>query len=136
LDSPSFLPGRWSRSRRAAWPVPGDGSTMTMDVGTFGEERTVRRRTKFTKDEARLLGTMLGVGWDDSPFAVEQFRQGLDVELEHGRGAWNTNVTDDDPVLTAKIALAHLRELPDYYTRLARMEADGEAEQRRESVPA
>jgi hypothetical protein len=109
---------------------------MTMDIGTFGEERIVHKRTRFTKDEVRLLGTMLGVRWEESPFDAEQFRQGLDVELEHGRGAWNTNVTDDDPVLTAKIALAHLRELPDYYTRLARMEADGEAEQRREDVPA
>ena len=52
---------------------------------------------------------------------------GLDVELEHGRHDPATDVTGDDPVTTGKIALAHLNEFPDYYTRLARMEADAEA---------
>jgi len=70
---------------------------------------------------------MLGVDWLASPFAVEQFRRGLVVELEHGRAAADTNVTDDDPIPTAKIALAHLRELPDYYTRLEAMEAEAAA---------
>jgi hypothetical protein len=96
----------------------------------------MNRRARFTKEEARLLGAMLGVRWEESRFDVEQFRQGLDVELEHGRHAWDTNVTDDDPLLTARIALAHLRELPDYYTRLARMESEGERELSREDVPA
>ena len=59
----------------------------------------------------------------EGPFDLEQFRMGLDVELEHGRRDPATNVTDDDPIMTGKIALAHLRELPDYYTRLAEMEA-------------
>ena len=86
----------------------------------------MERRIGFTREEARSLGAMLGVRWEESPFDVEEFRQGLDVELEHGRRDANTNVTDDDPLLTAKISLAHLRELPDYYTRLARMEAEGE----------
>ena len=54
---------------------------------------------------------------------LEQLRIGMEVELEHGRREQLTNVTDDDPLLTAKIALAHLRELPDYYVRLAVMEA-------------
>ena len=90
----------------------------------------MRTRTSFTRDEARLLGSTLGVRWEESPFDVEQFRQGLDVELEHGRRDADTNVTDDDPLLTAKISLAHLRELPDYYTRLARMEAEGEHDSR------
>jgi hypothetical protein len=69
---------------------------------------------------------MLGIRWEECAFDAEQFRQGLDVELEHGQRDPDTNVTDDDPMLTAKIALAHLREMPDYYTRLARMEAEGE----------
>ena len=90
----------------------------------------MKTRTSFTTEEARLLGSMLGVRWEESPFDVEQFRQGLDVELEHGRRDPDTNVTDDDPLLTAKISLAHLRELPDYYTRLARMEAEGEHDSR------
>jgi len=100
------------------------------------KEGTMNRRTRFTRDEARLLGRMLGVHWEESPFDAEQFRQGLDVELEHGRRDPITNVTGDDPALTAKIALAHLLELPDYYTRLARMEAEGEREHQPEGVPA
>ena len=66
----------------------------------------------------------LGIDWNSSPFDLEQFRQGIDVELEHGTRDPETNVTDDDPLTTGKIALAHLRELPDYYTRLERMEAE------------
>jgi hypothetical protein len=81
----------------------------------------------FTTEEARSLGEQLGIDWTSSPFDVEQFRAGMDVELEHGTRDPETDVTGDDPVLTAKIALAHLRELPDYYARLARMEAEGEA---------
>jgi hypothetical protein len=83
-------------------------------------------RTRFTSEEARLLGSRLGVKWDDSAFDAEQFREGLDVELEHGSQDPLTNVTNDDPVLTGKIALAHLRELPDYYARLKQMEAEGQ----------
>ncbi len=96
----------------------------------------MNKRTRFTRDEARLLSSILGVRWEGSVFDIEQFRKGLDVELEHGRRDPATNVTDDDPLLTAKIALAHLRELPDYYTRLARMESEGEQEYRQEEVPA
>lgn len=82
---------------------------------------------RFTASEARALGERLGIDWASSPFDVEQFRAGLEVELEHGAHDPETDVTGDDPLLTGKIALAHLRELPDYYTRLARMEAEGEA---------
>ena len=81
----------------------------------------------FTTNEARSVGDQLGIDWTSSPFDVEQFRAGMDVELEHGTRDPDTDVTGDDPVLTGKIALAHLRELPDYYARLARMEAGGEA---------
>ena len=81
----------------------------------------------FTTNDARSVGDQLGIDWTSSPFDVEQFRAGMDVELEHGTRDSDTDVTGDDPILTAKIALAHLRELPDYYTRLARMEAEGEA---------
>ena len=83
--------------------------------------------TTFTTDDARSVGEQLGVDWASSPFNIEQFRAGMDVELEHGTRDAETDVTGDDPLLTGKIALAHLRELPDYYTRLARMEAEGEA---------
>ena len=76
----------------------------------------------FTADEARRIGEQVGIDWHTAPFDVEQFRIGLGVELEHGLHDPATNVTDDDPVVTGKIALAHLNEFPDYYTRLERME--------------
>jgi hypothetical protein len=79
-------------------------------------------RPSFTADEARRIGEELGVSWQQSPFDVEQFRAGMDVELEHGLHDLLTNVTGDEPTVTGKIALAHLKEFPDYYTRLARME--------------
>ena len=82
---------------------------------------------RFTADEARTIGRQLGIDWSSSPFDVEQFRSGMDVELEHGRQDPETNVTNDDIVTTGKIALAHLREYPDYYTRLAKLEAEAEA---------
>jgi hypothetical protein len=84
-------------------------------------------RQAFTTDEARSVGEQLGIDWETSPFDVLQFRAGMDVELEHGTRDSDTDVTGDDPVQTGKIALAHLRELADYYTRLAVMEGAGEA---------
>ena len=78
----------------------------------------------FSTDDALRVAEKLGIDWDASPFDVEQFRRGMDVELEHGTHDPETNVTDDDPVTTGKIALAHLRELSDYYTRLDEMEAE------------
>jgi hypothetical protein len=81
-------------------------------------------REAFTADEARTIGEQIGIDWDSSPFDVDQFRRGLNVELEHGLRDPETNVTGDDPLVTGKIARAHLNELPDYYTRLALMEAD------------
>lgn len=74
---------------------------------------------------AKLYGEKLGVDW--SQFDVEQFCMGMDVELEHGNIDPHTNVTNDDPLITAKIALAHLNEFPDYYTRLDKMEHEAEA---------
>jgi hypothetical protein len=79
---------------------------------------------RFTTDEARRVGEEIGIEWASSPFDVEQFRMGMDVELEHGLHDLLTNVTGDEPAVTGKIALAHLKEFPDYYTRLARMEAE------------
>lgn len=78
----------------------------------------------FSADEAKRLGEILGISWDE--FDVEQFRMGMDVELEHGTLDLKTDVTHDDPMVTAKIALAHLNEFPDYYTRLEKMEAEAE----------
>jgi hypothetical protein len=78
----------------------------------------------FESHEARQIGEQIGIDWSTAPFDVEQFRIGMNVELEHGIHDPATNVTDDDPVLTGKIALAHLNEFPDYYTRLERMEEE------------
>lgn len=75
-------------------------------------------------DEARRVGEAIGIDWQSVSFDVEQFRAGMEVELEHGRHDPATDVTGDDPVVTAKIALAHLNEFPDYYTRLERMEQE------------
>lgn len=79
----------------------------------------------FTNEQAKSIGEQLGVEWDR--FDVDQFRMGLDVELEHGLHDPSTDVTGNDPILTGKIALAHLNEFPDYYTRLAKMEDEAEA---------
>jgi hypothetical protein len=79
---------------------------------------------EFTIEEARRLGAEIGIDWLHAPFDVEQFRAGMTVELEHGLHDPATDVTGDDPRLTAKIALAHLNEFPDYYTRLERMEEE------------
>jgi hypothetical protein len=81
-------------------------------------------REGFSAGEARRLGVELGVDWSSAPFGIEQLRRGLEVELEHGSRDPVTNVTGDDPVVTAKIALAHLNEFPDYYARLERMEEE------------
>jgi DNA-directed RNA polymerase alpha subunit len=83
-------------------------------------------RAHFTADEARAAGERIGIDWAMSRFDVEQFRMGMDVELEHGTNDPETNVTDDDVSVTAKIARAHLNEFPDYYSRLAVMEAEAE----------
>ncbi len=77
-------------------------------------------KKSFGIEEAKQIGEELGIDW--KLWDVEQFRMGMDVELEHGTVDRHTNVTNDDPLKTGKIALAHLRELPDYYTRLEKME--------------
>jgi len=78
----------------------------------------------FTSQQAKQVGEKLGIQWDK--WDVEQFRMGMDVELEHGKVDPHTNVTNDDPLTTGKIALAHLNEFPDYYTRLEKMEKEAD----------
>jgi hypothetical protein len=80
---------------------------------------TETRRT--SSDEAKRVGDSIGVDWNR--FDLEQFRAGMDVEFEHGLHDPQTDVTGDDPIMTGKIALAHMKEFPDYYERLERMEA-------------
>lgn len=80
-------------------------------------------KKEFTDEEAKKIGEEIGV--DFTKFDLNQFRMGLAVELEHG-SLWGdeTNVTKDDPHFTGRIAWAHLKEIPDYYTRLEKMEAE------------
>lgn len=82
-------------------------------------------KKRFSSEEAKKIGGILKVDWNR--FDVEQFRMGLDVELEHGLVSPATNVTNDDAVMTGKIALAHLNEFADYYTRLEKLEKEAEA---------
>ncbi len=82
-------------------------------------------KKSFSAEEAKKVGEELGIDW--SKFEVEQFRLGMDVELEHGQRDPYTNVTNDDPLTTGKIALAHLNEFPDYYTRLDKLEKEADA---------
>ena len=82
------------------------------------------QKTKISEEQARKVGTTLGIDW--GRVDLQQFRRGLEVEMEHGARDPLTNVTNDDLMLTGKIALAHLNEIKDYYTRLDRMEAEAE----------
>jgi hypothetical protein len=80
---------------------------------------------QFTAEEAKEVGAALKLDWES--IDLEQFRRGLEVELEHGARDPETNVTDDDLTLTGKIAWAHLKEFPDYYTRLDKLETEADA---------
>jgi hypothetical protein len=87
------------------------------------------KKRQFSAKEARAIGTKLKIDW--SQIDLEQFRRGLEVELEHGAIDPETNVTGDDLVLTGKIAWAHLKEIGDYYTRLDHMEAEAEEQSKK-----
>lgn len=78
----------------------------------------------FSEEEAKKIAEQLGVKWDK--WDAEQFRKGMDVELEHGTRNKITNVTNDDALMTGKIALAHLNEFPDYYDRLEKLEKEAD----------
>ena len=81
-------------------------------------------KKEFTASEAQSIGEQIGI--DFTQYSLDEFRMGLSVELEHGAHDPETNVTDDDLLVTGKIVWAHLKELPDYYTRLNKMEAEAE----------
>lgn len=85
------------------------------------------RKRYFTRDQARAIATELGIDFSALGCDLEQFRMGLGVELEHGARDPGTDVTGNDPIVTGKIALAHLTEFPDYYTRLATLEREATA---------
>jgi hypothetical protein len=81
-------------------------------------------RPGFTSEQAQAVADEIGIDFSTAGFDLDQFRRGMEVELEHGRREPETNVTNDDPIVTGRIALAHLRELPDYYDRLDVMERE------------
>src|SRR5438552_4983488 len=99
-------------------------SASTRGIVRCAGGMTETRRTSI--EEARRVGDEIGVDW--ARFELEQFRKGMDVEFEHGSHDPQTDVTHDDPIVTGKIALAHMKEFPDYYERLERMERVAERE--------
>ena len=101
-----------------------DTTILTLTESFPRKDSVMAEKKVFSTEEAQKIGTDLGITWNK--YDVEQFRMGLGVELEHGLVDAHTNVTDDDPKTTGKIALAHLNEYPDYYTRLAKMENEAE----------
>jgi hypothetical protein len=84
----------------------------------------MRSHPYFTREDAKRVGDVLHIDWEK--IDLEQFRWGMDKELEHGRENPVTDVSHDDAIITGKIALAHLNEFPDYYTRLEKMEEEAE----------
>ncbi len=83
-------------------------------------------KTVFTSEQAHEVANQLNIDFEAKGFELEQFRHGMDIELEHGTEDPVTNVTNDDPLITGKIALAHLNEFADYYHRLDKMEEEAE----------
>jgi hypothetical protein len=80
--------------------------------------------THVEQDEARRIQEV--VGGEALQIPVEWFQQGLEVELEHGLQFPDANVTNNHPVLTGRIVLAHLKEMLDYYLRLEVAELEGD----------
>lgn len=97
---------RWVRNRKIIF--------MKMQRG--------EKNIVFTKEDAKKIAKKLNIDFSKEKFDLDQFTMGVNVELEHGSKFFNTNVTKDNPILTGKIALAHLQEIPDYYTRLKKLE--------------
>ena len=85
------------------------------------------RVKSFSKEEAAAIALLLGIDFNKSKFDLDEFWMGVNTELEHGQISSQTNVTGDDPMITGKIALAHLNEFPDYYKRLKVLEAEAKA---------
>ncbi len=99
-------------------------TTLTVDYQITYEVNIMEVKKRFTEKEAKEIGEKLGLKWEN--FDVNQFMRGMNVELEHGLHDSETNVTNDDALMTGKIALAHLKEFPDYYDRLEKMEKEAD----------
>lgn len=101
------------------------GGATAVGAAVYAYTHRNQPRKGISPHKARKIAKELGIDW--TRFGVEEFRRGMETELEHGRRDPATDVTGDDLLLTGKIALAHLNEFPDYYTRLARMEEEARA---------
>jgi hypothetical protein len=77
---------------------------------------------KLTSTDAKEIGDAIGINWDE--VSLDEFTKGINVEFEHGSKYPKTNITKNDKEMTGKIAWAHLKEFPDYFTRLAKMEKE------------
>ncbi|HEY3311351.1 MAG TPA: DUF5661 family protein [Anaerolineales bacterium] len=88
----------------------------------------MKNKRVFSVVEARKVGEQLGLDW--TKIDLEQFRRGLEVELEHGKLDSQTDVTGDNLLSTGKIAWAHLKEIRDYYTRLDQLETQAKEQSR------
>ena len=80
--------------------------------------------TEVQPEEAGII--QAEVGGEAMQISLDEFRRGLEVELEHGLQFPDANVTNNHPILTGKIVLAHLKEMLDYYTRLEVAELEGD----------
>lgn len=88
------------------------------ELEVFQMSAAVFTRKRFETDESFTTAQELGLDFTREPFGLEEFRLGMDIELVHGSSDLVTDVTHNDPVLTGKLVLAHLRKRADYYTRL------------------
>ncbi|MEK4747160.1 MULTISPECIES: DUF5661 family protein [Bacillota] len=93
----------------------------------YRNNRYAARAKSFSREEAAAIALLLGIDFNKSMFDLDEFWVGVNTELEHGKISSQTNVTDDDPIITGKIALAHLNEFPDYYKRLKALEEEAKA---------
>ena len=102
-----------------------------MDLFTFFSKESkiqpIIQKSSFTINEAAQIAKTLGIDFSKEKFDLNQFTMGVNTELEHGRRTPETNVSNDNPIITGKIALAHLKEFPDYYTRLKKLEIEANA---------
>ena len=80
-------------------------------------------KVKFSREDAKRIGDEIGIDWDK--YSLDELEMGMNVELEHGTIDSQTNITDDDPTMTFKISLIHIKEISDYYSRLKKMEEEG-----------
>lgn len=93
-------------------------------IYTLKHEREETSAPSFTKEDALIIAKALKIDFDKEKFDLDEFTVGVNVELEHGSKYFESNVTKNDPIVTGKIALAHLKEFPDYYTRLKQLEEE------------